>query len=427
MAEIKPFYGLRYAPEAGELTTLVAPPYDVLSWDEREAYAAKNPHNVVYLTLPEQEQDDRSKYVKYQRSNARLMEWRRNGVLQREPEKTFYRYVQTFTIPGQPERFTRTSVIALIKTEPYEKGVVLPHEQTFPKHKEDRLRVLEATRAHLECIYGLFDDDDGEAFKRISAAQSSSQSFVVTDDGVTHSLENIDDPEECRAISQIIADKKVWIADGHHRYETACTFRAMQGDHDGRIAEDYMMMALGSMSDPGLVLLPTHRIVKELPINANQLDEALLRFFHVRKVPNGHLMQEVEEIEATGNRAFGVALPGGIGLIAVLDDLDRTLDLVKGEGSTKLRSLDVSILHSVILEEILQIKGLDLISYTRDPEEAVQSVNGGAAAAFLMSPPTVQDMREIATGGEKMPQKSTYYYPKILSGLVIWSLNDFEA
>ncbi|MBI3722033.1 MAG: DUF1015 family protein [Fimbriimonas ginsengisoli] len=160
MAEIRPFQGLRFTPSAGPLDHLVAPPYDVLSEDDRDGYGARSPHNVVHLTLPEQRPDDRSKYIKYARSAAALAEWRREGLLAPDPP-SLYRYTQTFEVEHLGGPFTRTSLIALIKAEPYEKGVVLPHEQTFPKHKEDRLRLLEATRAHLECIFGLYEDAAG--------------------------------------------------------------------------------------------------------------------------------------------------------------------------------------------------------------------------------------------------------------------------
>lgn len=427
MAQIRPFRGLRYTPEAGPLEALVAPPYDVLSQAERDALAAKNPHNVVHLTLPEQKEDDRSKYVKYQRSNAALMEWRREGAMQPEAKPTFYRYVQTFTIPGSDQPLVRTSVIALIKTEPYEKGVVLPHEQTFPKHKEDRLRLLEATRSHLECIYGLFEDEGRQVFDFLASAPASQRLEVTTDDGVKHVLETIDDPAACAEIVKGLADKKVWIADGHHRYETACAFRAALGEREGLVPEDFMMMALGSMSDPGLVLLPTHRILSKLSVPAERVDEALRTHFNVRKVANGMLMEEISKLASDDTRAFGIALPGGVGILATLDNPGEALDLIPGEGSDDLKLLDVTILHKVILEKLLGVQGLDSIGYTRDPQEAVDAAANGAAASFLMNPPTVDDMRRIALGGEKMPQKSTYYYPKILSGLVLWSLRDFEA
>lgn len=424
MATILPFRGLRYAAAAGPLDDQVAPPYDVLSSEERDALAAKSAHNVVHLTLPEQLPDDRSKFVKYARSASRLEQWRGEGALAVESKPSFYRYRQTFTIPGSPRSLERLALIATIKVEPYEKGVVLPHEQTFPKHKEDRLRILEATRSHLECIYGLFEDDDRSVFEAIRTAPGTAVADITTDDGVRHVVERIDDPEATSALSRLVDPKRIWIADGHHRYETACTFRAQFGDHDGLIAEDFMMMALSSISDPGLVLLPTHRILDRLPEGGDELLRSA-RHFRVHEAPNSGLMARIEAIAMAGGRAFGVALPGGQGLVLEVQDLDALAGMVGGSGSDALHKLDVSILHAVLLEGLLGVKGLDRIGYTRDPAEAVASVENGAGAAFLMNPPTVDDMRSIALQGEKMPQKSTYYYPKILSGLVLWSLNDF--
>jgi len=424
MATIRPLKGLRYSNSAGPLQDLVAPPYDVLSQAERDAFAAKNPHNVVELTLPQGNEDDRSKFVKYAKSAALLAEWRRTGDLVPDEAPSFYRYTQTFTIPGSNESFVRQSLIALIKTEPYEKGVVLPHEQTFPKHKEDRLRILEATRAHLECIFGLFEDDGGAMFRTIAGAHAHPAADVTTDDGVRHVLEAIDDESTVAGLVSGLADKKVWIADGHHRYETACTFREMQGPKPGLIAEDFMMMALSSMSDPGLVLLPTHRIVSRMPLEGNALISALQRFFNTREVPNGRLLEELGRLRRDDTRVFGIAMPGGMGVVATLDRPEDAIDWIEGPGSPRLKMLDVTILHDVIFEKVLGLTGHDFFSYTRDPAEALAAVEDGCTS-FLMNPPTVDDMRHIALGGEKMPQKSTYYYPKILSGLVLWSLNDF--
>ncbi len=426
MAEIRPFQGLRFSAESGLIQDLVAPPYDVISPSERDSLIARNLYNVVHLTLPEQKDDDRSKFIKYARSAATLSEWRRNGILALEPRPAFYRYTQTFTIPYlSKEALTRTSIIALIKIEPYEKGVVLPHEQTFPKHKEDRLRILEATRAHLECIFGLFEDPDGDIHRNLVQAPAGSPVEVKSDDQVEQRLEPISDPEACRQLEQLISQKKVWIADGHHRYETALAFRAAVGDKPGAVPEDYMMMALASMSDPGLVLLPTHRVLKTLPCSSVDLLERLDGLFNLEEMHSSHLFDRLRKIELAGERGFGLSLRGGIGYILTPKDFNRLLELEGGEGSKNLRGLDVSILHSVILEQICGIQGLDSIIYTRDPREATMLVEEGAAAAFLMNPPTVDDMRTIALGGEKMPQKSTYYFPKILSGLVLWSLNDF--
>lgn len=424
MADIRPFRGTRFQPKAGAPDMLVAPPYDVLSSEERDAYAAKSPYNVVHLTLPEQRPDDRSKYVKYARSAAALADWKREGVLGVD-SASFYRLRQTFRIPGTEQDLVRTALIGMLKVEPYEKGVVLPHEQTFPKHKEDRLRILEATRSHLECIYGLFEDDRRDVFDLIDAAPAETVVDVTTDDGVRHVLEAITSEPTCREIHDALADKKVWIADGHHRYETAVTFREQLGPRDELVPEDFMMMAFSSMNDPGLVLLPTHRIVSNFPLSLDEVAEKLAPYFEVKRVPNELLWTRLAGTAQDGRRAIGIALPAGEGLLAEYGDPEALSKAIDAEGSTNLLSLDVSILHGLIFAQLLDIQGTDRISYTRDEEEAIREGSVEGQAAFLMNPPTVDDMRRVALGGEKMPQKSTYYYPKLLSGLLIWSLEDF--
>ena len=426
MAEIRPFRGLRYNGEAESLGKLVAPPYDVLKPEERDAYAARSEHNVVHLTLPESRDDDRSKFVKYARSAALLSEWRQSGNLVPEAKPAFYRYTQTFDVPSLHEKgVKRTSVIALIKTEPYDKGVVLPHEQTFSKHKEDRLRILEATRAHLECIFGLYEDPSGAIHKLLVAAPAATSVMVETpEDGTKHLLEPITDPAICADLATRLADRKVWIADGHHRYETAVTFRQNLGERDEAVPEDYMMMALTSMSDPGLVLLPTHRIVQKCALTEDQILAKLEEHFEVEQMRAGKLFAELQSRQDDGGVNFAVALKDRFLLLAAKNP--RALRSLEGnEGSADLSALDVSVLHQAVFEQILGIVGTDGLAYTRDAQEAIEAPDKGAVASFLMNPPTVENMRTIALGGEKMPQKSTYYFPKILSGLVLWSLNDF--
>jgi uncharacterized protein (DUF1015 family) len=425
MAVIRPFKGLRYSASAGPIDALTAPPYDVLTPAQRDEYAVRNPHNVVHLTLPEHEPDDRSKYVKYARSAARLAEWRRDGSLAEEEQPAIYRYTQNWHSHRPERNYTRTAIIALIKLEPYERGIVLPHEQTFPKHKEDRLRILEATKAHLECIFGLYEDPNGEVLHAIQTAQVGPNVRTSSDEGVEHVLEPITDEATLQKLVSLMQDKKVWIADGHHRYETALAFREALGPQDGPVAEDYMMMALTSMSDPGLVLHPTHRVMRQMPLNRDSALAKLGELFDMRETHSTRVMEMIEHERREGRRAFGAVFEGGLGYVLTPRNDDELIGLVPGEESHALKALDVSILHSVILQKLLAVPGLDDITYTRDYQEAIRMADEGAAVAFLMTPPTVEDMKEIALNGEKMPQKSTYYFPKILSGLVIWSLNDF--
>lgn len=428
MATIRPFRGLRYTPAAGPLETLVAPPYDVITPEERKALGERSEHNVTWLTLPEQLPDDRSKFVKYGRSASRLAEWRREGALQAEPEPAFYRYTQTFTNPVSGHQHTRTALVCLLKLEPYDKGIVLPHEQTFPKHKEDRLRLLEATRAQLESIFGLYQDELARVEHAISKAHFEEAVRVTSDDGVQHRLDVCTRPEDVAAIGAAMERERVWIADGHHRYETALAFREAAGGGDGLIPEDFMLISLSSMSDPGLVLLPTHRIITRWDIPFSQVEYRLQRFFNVRKIANDDLPEAVRAAAATECSAFGIALPGNIGYFASLVSPRDALTLSDSPGSDRLKMLDVSILHDILLKRAFEIEGLERIEYTRNAAEALARVKESTdVAAVITNPPSVEDMRLIAEAGEKMPQKSTYYYPKLLSGLVMWSLSDFQA
>ena len=426
MATIRPFIAQRFSSSAGRLEDLVAPPYDVLSQEQRDALAAKNEHNTVWITLPERNSDDRSQFVRYGRSASRLAEWRRNGSFVVDEQPGLYLYEQSFTDPVTCLLHNRTAIVTLLKTEPYDKGVVLPHEQTFPKHKEDRLRILEATRSHLECIYGLYADDRNQVENAIDSAKFEFVAEITTDDGIRQKLSVCRDLEQLGKIVEAMSPERVWIADGHHRYETACTFREQSGEKYGVIPEDFMMIALSSMRDPGLVLLPTHRIISKVEVSEIELKNRLQKYFNLRTCSKDTVAEEVLRLDVSDTRAFGILVPGETAWIATLDKPEEALNWVDTEGSELLRLLDVTILHDVIIKKCLGIEGLDRISYTRDAQEAIDSVANGAAVAIITNPPSVLDMSRIAENNEKMPQKSTFYYPKLLSGLLFWSLSDFK-
>lgn len=419
MADLRAFRGLRYTATAGDLANLVAPPYDVVSPEMRERLAAEDLHNYVLLTLPEGQPDDRSRMIKYARSAARLEEWVREGVLAPDSKPSLYRLTQTFTVPNSTEQAVRTAVIALIKVEPYSQGSVLPHEQTFPKHKEDRLRLLEATRSHLESILGLYEDEGAQVHQMVRSAPVIRIGEVRTEfDGTMNVMDAIEDEASVQALLAAMSARRVWIADGHHRYETALTFRGTFPPSSSPVAEDYMMMAMTSMDDPGLVLLPTHRILKQLGMSGDAMRSALADVFAIEDVPNAEIPARL-----TGPGVFGVALPGGKGFLATVRDIGG---LTQGmEGSDRLRRLDVSILHGPIFADRLGLRGLDFFGYTRVDQEALDAVESGAPAAFLMAPPSVDDMKVVALNGEVMPQKSTYYHPKLPSGVVAWRLKEF--
>lgn len=425
MADIRPFVALRYSEKAGDLTSLVAPPYDVITPPMREELGNRSPYNVVWLTLPEAEPGDRSKFVKYGRSATRLAEWQREGILQKGITPSLYLYEQIFTPPFSNRTLTRSCLITLMKLEPYERGVVLPHEQTFPSHKEDRLRLLEATRTHLECIMGLYHDPRRQIQEILSNSVLEEVARVRFDDGVDNVLSKISESAHHR-IQSALKGEKIWIADGHHRYETALKYREEHKRGEGETAEDYILIALCSMHDRGLVILPTHRIVKGISLNEAAIQTRLRTYFNVRKVGNEVLPQEVAAVALPHNRVFGIVMPGNTGLLLTMEEPREALRLVEEEASDLYKMLDVTILHEVILKRVLEVTDSSCLEYTRDPREALQRVqNEPGTLAILTNPPSVETMRRIAEGGEKMPQKSTYFYPKLLSGLLFWSLEDF--
>ena len=358
MAEIKPFRALRYdAGRVGPLEGLVAPPYDVIGAEERSDYLARSPYNVVHLTLPDSEEE----------AGAALRSWRGEGVLVEE-EPAFWALSQDYVGPDGVAR-TRTGLVTALKLEPYDAGIVLPHERTHHGPKEGRLRLLRATRTELEPIFLLYEGDalfeppEGEPDLEVEGTRL----WRLADDG----------------LAEAFADKRLLIADGHHRYETALAYR----DEAGTPESAYMMVVLVSLSDPGLTIFPTHRVFREAP----QLD-ALSG--ESRSDPESAL----SELQGLGHERAAVVLYDGQTELAV-DGQDE---------------LDVQVVDRL---------GHEGLSYTPDWREAVKAVDvGEAAVAVLLRPSRIEDVFEVAARGETMPQKSTYFYPKLLSGLLFHPL-----
>jgi uncharacterized protein (DUF1015 family) len=421
MAIIKPFCAVRFTVP---VDSVVAPPYDVISPEERQKLAQSDAHNIVHLTLPEGRSDDRSQYVKYAQAAAMLTEWRREQVLAPDQAPGYYFYRQTFTDPVSGQKHVRTAVIGLLRAEPYETGTVMPHEQTFPGHKEDRLRLLEATRTHLECIYGMYDDADGGIKKALDAATFEPLCSTETPDGIYHELYVSDDKKTNAALEALFADKRILIADGHHRYETILNFRREYIQATGTVAEDFLPVAFTALQDPGLIVLPTHRMVKVMPPEALAgLPGKLEEYFEVSEVPVKDLPEMVRKVGSSGARAVGIVLPNK-GYLCTLRDIAVMDKVVEEDHSTVWKRLDVTVLHTLVMEKLLGLpKGVE--AYTRDDNEVLDKVASGEyAAGFMINAPTVDETREIASSGEKMPQKSTFFYPKLLSGLVMWSFSD---
>jgi len=358
MAEVKPFSALRYdSAQAGPLEDLVAPPYDVIGPAEREGYLARSPYNVVHLTLPDSEEE----------AGRDLRSWRANGVLATE-EPAVWALSQDYVGPDGVPR-TRTGVVVSLKVEPYESGAVLPHERTHRGPKEGRLRLLRATQTQLEPIFLLYE---GRA------------PFTIPDRAPQLEVEGarlwrLEDGGICEAF----AGRRLLIADGHHRYETALAYH----EEVGTEASGHMMVVLVSLEDPGLTIFPTHRVFRETPPE--------LLAGERRDDPESAL-RELERLER--GRAAVVVYDG------------KTELAVDGAGE-----LDVQLVDRL---------GQDGLTYTADWREAVRAVDDGeAAVAVLMRPTRIEDVFEVAARGETMPQKSTYFYPKLVSGLLFHPLD----
>ncbi len=430
MVDILPFRGVRYDPAAagGDLSALVAPPYDVISPAAQAALYEKHPANVVRLILGRE--DD-----KYAQAARLFREWIASGVLKADDEPALYVYHQTFDDPatGKPAP-ERMGLICLLKLEDYSTGRVLPHEKTLTGPKTDRLELLRATEAQFESIYGLYSDPDQsvQSFLREYDDRETVIERVDNLIGSSHRIERLTDASAHAVLRDLLADTPVFIADGHHRYETALNYRrevrrAQPGvSEDAPIAADYILITLTAFEDEGLLVLPTHRLVRNVPPEKiAALPDALAARFTLSNSSPDALEAEIAAQSEAGKVAFGIVLPPGQVQLAVLN---ASAVEAADPGSPAVKRLPVTLLGSLILDQCLGIDADavaagDHVSYTRDFAEALAAVERGEAqAAFLLGRPTVQEIKDVSLAGDVMPQKSTFFYPKLLSGLVLRDL-----
>ncbi|MCS7208748.1 MAG: DUF1015 domain-containing protein [Fimbriimonadales bacterium] len=404
MAIVRAFRATRFARLIPEV---VAPPYDVIDEPLRQELAQRNPYNIVHLTLP-QGGDDR-----YAHAARLLQHWLADGVLREDPTPAVYRYTQRFHDPLTNKQRTRTGYFVLLHTEPYENGVVLPHEQTFPGIKEDRFRLLQATRTHLETIFGLFEDTPAfqEAIAEVMWEPIAQLEGEELPEGDYHKLERMTNPIEIARFERAFERARVWIADGHHRYETALRFGQAYGTEGA--PERFLPVLLVPLDDPGLVILPTHRVLAELPPGTPaEWQTRLQNEFELIPVAHDTIVTQMAQSDGT---AIGFVWREGAWLIR-----PKAHPPVEGVPDALLR-LDSWVLH----ERVLPALGYREPSktYTRSAEEALRAVQTGtASAAFLLNPPPLRALQQIASAGSKMPHKSTYFYPKVLSGLILWQV-----
>jgi uncharacterized protein (DUF1015 family) len=410
LARIYPFQPYRYSAKAGSLDKLVTQPYDKISPAMRERYLAGSPHNLVRVILGERFDADTERDNVYTRAAAHLNEWIGAGVLEREAAPCLYAYFQEFTVPDTGERLERKGFIGLGPVGEYSEGVVHRHEQTLSGPKKDRLELLRRTRAHFGQIFMLYPDPELAVDRMLEEVAQDEPTATFEDEyGATHRLWRIDDPARVSAIEGLMADKKLLIADGHHRYETALAFlkENPQLEDASRV-----MMTFVNMHSPGLKILATHRLVSGLPeFDATRFLESV----GARPLASLEELRAIFATPAPANIRIGIAL------------VDGRIYLYERE--RKAGELDVKVLHEALLGQALGISEEAVrdekhLGYVRGLDDAYQKVRKGEAQlAFLLEPTTIEQVADVAFHGGVMPQKSTDFYPKLLSGVTIYKLD----
>jgi uncharacterized protein (DUF1015 family) len=414
LPDIAGFRALTYDPTRVDLSQVVTPPYDVIDARERAKLASRHSHNFVRIDLPEPAEAGADRY----RTAAETLEyWLADGTLRRDTTPAVYRYHQVFTDQEQGHSVTRKGLVAAVQLSPWSDGVIRPHETTFAGPREDRARLLDATRVHLSPIFAMYEDPVGEVEQMLATGNLAPDLAAMTDDGTLHNVWRVAAPDIIAKLSQFLRDKCAYVLDGHHRYETMVAFRDRElgrGAHAGQRG----LLFLVPMSDPGLIILPTHRIV--VGVNDLTRDRFLAdmqRHGTVQVIAGGArdagtLRQALQR--ASGVPTFAAVFPG---------DPDAHILSLTEHGQTSPLESEISVLHDVILERVLAIPAEARkahIRYVSNTQGALDQIAGGdGQLALIVRPPTLAQVKQISDAGRVMPQKSTYFFPKLASGLIM--------
>lgn len=436
MALVRPFRGITYNSDRfDDLGSIVTPPYDVISPGGQERYYSAHPYNVIRLELGRTGPEDTNLNNRYTRAARTFTDWLAEGALVRGAQPCFYVTAQDYQA-GKVKR-TRWGIVARVRIEDAGSGVVLPHEQTFSAHKTDRFRLMEACRAQFSQVFSVYQDpkrDLEEAFTHCRSL-SPEVSFSAPD-GSSHRMWAVSDPEVIGTVEDLFRDRTLYIADGHHRYETARNYRDMvRGGKAPSVdgPHEYVMMYLSSMDDEGLTILPYHRLLSAgFPLDVAAFADCISRWFTVEEQSAGRLEPAVLEsrLAASGNAGSSFAVFAGDDLCLLLRlkpdaDNDMARDL-----HPALRRLDVQVLSELVFGKALGLTPEDLgddglFQFDSSIESCLAKVGAGQArAAFLLNPTPIEDVREVALAGLVMPRKSTYFHPKVITGLVLNPLDD---
>jgi len=428
MPDIRPFRGIRYdMAQVGAISDVVAPPYDVIDPALQDRLYDASPYNIVRLELNREEPGDSATTNRYTRAARLLKEWLREGVLREDPHPAYYLYHQSFEVEGRS--YTRKGFLARVRLEPFGQGKIYPHEQTLSGPKADRLALFNATKYNLSPIFGLYPDPENEVIRAAEAGIRDRTPEEATDHlGVVNRLWEVQDPTTITALQGLMGPRPVFIADGHHRYETGLKFRddlAASGELSG--PDDpahFCMMMLVGMNDPGLMIQPTHRLVRGfVGLTSEALAARLAPEFVITPAGEGaagcrNAWDTIEIGDEQETLGFGTS-EDGRWFTAKLRNTKR-MDNLTPDHSPEWRSLGVSILHELVLKDLLVKVGAASCTYVHLIAEVTDAMNREACdIACLVPPAGMEHVEVIASNLEKMPPKSTYFYPKLLSGLVL--------
>lgn len=441
MATIIPFRGVHFdLAKAGAIADLVCPPYDIISHEQQQALYRRSPHNVIRLEYGLESPGDTETDNRYTRAAATLEEWSKTGILKQDEQPSFYIYEMEFG-SGKKHRKLR-GFICLVKIEDYDSGIVKPHETTLSGPKTDRLNLLRSCKAGFSQIYSLVSDTSGTIGDVLNSVDRRPELEVKSEDGVAHRVWTLSDTDAIDRIKADIADKPIFIADGHHRYDTALNYRNERrkaaGTFTGAEGFNYVPMFLARIEDPGLVILPAHRSLFNLTdFHPQRFEEDLNKYFNIERIDFSKKSEPADRktvLDTMAHRAdhghtFGMRIKDENSYYLLTLRSEADMDAIVPNKVPAYRKLDVSILHHLIIDKLLGIKmethklGLN-IEYIKDANEAIKRVETGEAdIIFLMNPTKVHEVKEVAMAGDRMPQKATYFSPKLLTGLVMNKLD----
>ena len=432
MADVKPFRGIHYNLNRIEvLSDVVAPPYDVISPEEQEALHRRHSRNIARIDFGKKEEGDTPGSDVYSRAALLFRDWRSDGTLTQDPAPSLYYYEQEFGIAGK-RTYVRKGFLGALKLSRFGEGEVFPHERTLSGPKQDRLFLMRATDAHMSPIFGLYSDPLNVVLKGLCAGMRPEPDLEAVDDlGVKHRVWRVSDTGAIRTAMENMAGKGVFIADGHHRYETALAFRdEMRSKHgaDPSAAYEHVLTFLCNMDDEGIVILPTHRGIHSLFCFSEEKFLSAVREFLPVESREGSPEDAIRAVEEAGRSGKAVAWSAGGNRYHVITfpELDKFCEARLSQFPAQLRSLDVALLHGFLIEQLLGISadavtGGKFVKYYKDPAKAAEDLSFGAIQlAFFLNAVTIPEFRDVSLSGHVLPQKSTFFYPKIGTGLLIF-------